>query len=106
MYAAQSLCVIHAPLRFRKPYNLAYFTTSMQALDRLIMKPRVSDKQDESRVLSELEALVENGWKLDEDQTCINKMYHFNTYTKVLVRSLGGYHDLAYIFRIFTTISE
>lgn len=85
---------------------MAYFTTSKQALDRLIMKPTVSDKQDESRVLSELEALVENGWKLDEDQTCINKMYHFNTYTKVLVRSLSGYHDLAYIFRIFTTISE
>lgn len=34
---------------------------------------------------AELDALLENGWKLDEEQIRLEKTYHFKTYTKVAV---------------------
>ncbi|KAL2056471.1 hypothetical protein ABVK25_003495 [Lepraria finkii] len=69
---------------FEHVHNLANFTTSNQTLNNLIMQPKFSEGQDESKVMAELEALVEGGWKLDEEQIGIQRTYHFKTYTKVL----------------------
>ena len=50
------------------------------------MEPKISKGQDESKVKTELQALLENGWKLNDEQIQLEKTYHFKTYTKVLVR--------------------
>src|SRR5450755_1895175 len=87
-YAARSLRINHALtpfLQFRARHNLANFTTSKQTLNNSVMQPRFSEGQDESKMMAELRALVENGWKLDAEQIGVQKTYHFNVYTKVLV---------------------
>jgi hypothetical protein len=48
------------------------------------MELHISQGQDEDQVKNELQALLKNGWKLNEDQE-IEKTYHFKLYTKVLV---------------------
>ena len=91
---------------FEHVHNLANFTTSNQTLNNLIMQPKFSEGQDESKVMAELEALVEGGWKLDGEQIGIQRTYHFKTYTKVLVGDTTNCHSIAKIFRTFTTILE
>jgi hypothetical protein len=49
------------------------------------MEPKFSEGQDRETVMTELNALIKNGWELDEEKI-IKKTYHFGTYTKVLVR--------------------
>ena len=49
------------------------------------MQPKFSEGQDESKMMAELMALVENGWKLDAEQIGVQKTYQFKAYTKVLV---------------------
>lgn len=48
------------------------------------MQPKFSEGQEESTVMRKLNALVKNGWELDE-QIGVQKTYHLKTYTKVLV---------------------
>ena len=49
------------------------------------MQPKSSEGQEESKMMAEMMALVENGWKLDAEQIGVQKTYHFKLYTKVLV---------------------
>lgn len=63
------------------------------------MQPKFSEGQDESKVMAELEALVESGWKLDEEQIGVQRTYHFKTYTKVLVGDSTNCHSLAKNFQ-------
>lgn len=49
------------------------------------MPPQISEGQNATQVNAELKALLENGWKLDEEQTQMEKTYHFKIYTKVAV---------------------
>lgn len=49
------------------------------------MQPKFSEGQEESKMMAELMALVENGWTLDAEQIGVRKTYHFKLYTKVLV---------------------
>lgn len=105
--AAQSLCILHVPpLQFRIPHNLANFTTSKQALVNSIMQPKFSENQDGGKVMAELDVLVENGWKLDEEQIGVQKTYHFKNYTKVLVGGSAIFHGLAEHVRTFTITLE
>jgi hypothetical protein len=39
------------------------------------MPPESSEGQEESRVMAELNAFVNNGWELDEEQIGIQKTY-------------------------------
>ena len=61
------------------------------------MKPKITEGQEKSRVTSEAEALLDNGWILDDEEMGVKKKYHFKTYTKVLVRGLS---------RIFTILAD
>jgi len=58
------------------------------------MQPKVSEGQEESTVMRKLNALVKNGWELDEDQIGVQKTYHLKTYTKVLVGNVTNRHRL------------
>ena len=49
------------------------------------MQPKLSEGQDESRVMAEAKALLEDGWILDNEERGVKKTYHFKTYTKALV---------------------
>ena len=51
------------------------------------MELHISQGQDENQVKDELQALLRNGWELNEDQE-IEKTYHFKLYTKVLVSTI------------------
>jgi 4a-hydroxytetrahydrobiopterin dehydratase len=51
-----------------------------------MMQPKIPEGQDEAKIKGELEALIQNGWKLDEEQIRLEKTYYFKTYTKVIVR--------------------
>ena len=50
-----------------------------------IMQPKISEGQDENKLIAEAKALVENGWTLDDEEMGVKKTYHFKTYTKALV---------------------
>lgn len=54
------------------------------------MQPKLSEGQDEIRVTAEAKALLENGWRLDDEEVGVKKTYHFKTYTKALVLSVSG----------------
>jgi 4a-hydroxytetrahydrobiopterin dehydratase len=73
--------------QMRTPPGLANFSTSkrMSSNNSSVMQPKISKGQDESKVTTELQALLENGWKLNDEQIQLEKTYHFKTYTKVLV---------------------
>ena len=49
------------------------------------MQPKISEGQDENKLIAEAKALVENGWTLDDEEMGVKKTYHFKTYTKALV---------------------
>lgn len=49
------------------------------------MQPKFSEGQDESELTEALDALVQNGWKLDEEESGVRKTYYLKTYTKVMV---------------------
>lgn len=70
------------------------------------MPPRFSEGQNEQELTVALNTLIENGWKLDDEQSGVRKTYHLKTYTKVIVsRSL--YPELSHIpaesYRIYIT---
>lgn len=44
------------------------------------MQPKLSKGQDEAQVTTELNALINGGWSLNEEQTGVKKTYHFKTY--------------------------
>ncbi|THC99425.1 hypothetical protein EYZ11_001063 [Aspergillus tanneri] len=41
---------------------------------------------DTSEVLPQVEKLLEDGWVLNEEGNGLKKRFHFNTFTKVMVR--------------------
>ena len=49
------------------------------------MQPKISEGQDENKLIAEAEALLGNGWMLDDEEMGVRKRYHFKTYTKALV---------------------
>jgi len=53
---------------------------------------QIAKGQNEQNVRTEVEALLQDGWKLN-DKGELEKTYHFKTYTKVLV----GARDLSII---------
>jgi 4a-hydroxytetrahydrobiopterin dehydratase len=59
------------------------------------MQLKFSKGQDESKVTADVNALVESGWELDEEQIGVQKTYHFKTYTKVMVGDSTNYHGLS-----------
>ena len=70
---------------FRPRLVLTNFTTFKRTYSISSMQPKLSEGQDESRVLAEAKALLENGWILDDEEVGVKKTYHFKTYTKALV---------------------
>ena len=50
------------------------------------MQPKISQGNDDNRVMAEAKALIENGWILDDEAMGVKKTFHFKTYTKSLVR--------------------
>ncbi|KAM0798045.1 pterin-4-alpha-carbinolamine dehydratase family protein [Usnea florida] len=69
---------------FQTRQVLPNFTTSKRISNISSMQPKLSEGQDESRVLAEAKALLENGWILDDEEVGVKKTYHFKTYTKAL----------------------
>ena len=60
------------------------------------MQPKVSEGQDKSNVIAETNALLENGWRLDNEEMGVNRTFYFKTYTKALVRGrIRGHAALA-----------
>ena len=49
------------------------------------MQLKISHGQDESKIATKVNALIDSGWKLDEEQMSVQKTYYFKTYTKVMV---------------------
>ena len=47
--------------------------TPKQTPNNSVMQPKFSEGQDESKVTIELNALIESGWKLDEEQIGVEK---------------------------------
>ena len=79
-------CHIVTPLStFRTRQVLTNFTASKRTSIISSMQPKLSEGQDESRVMAEARALLENGWILDDEEVGVKKTYHFKTYTKALV---------------------
>ena len=70
---------------FQTRQVLTNFTTSKRISNDSSMQPKLSEGQDESRVMAEAKALLENGWTLDDEEVGVKKTYHFKTYTKALV---------------------
>ena len=72
---------------FRTRQGLTNFIASKQQsiISIKLMQPKISEGQDESRVIAEAKALHENGWRLDDEEMGVKKTYHFKTYTKALV---------------------
>jgi hypothetical protein len=58
---------------------------NMQTTKNISLQPRISEGEDEFQVKKDLEALVENGWELNEEQIQLERTYYFKTYTKVMV---------------------
>ena len=52
------------------------------------MSPQFSSGADERKLSEELDALLKEGWTLDEEQMGLKKTFYFKTYTKVLVRMI------------------
>ena len=50
------------------------------------MQLKISDGQDESKLMTQLKAVLETGWKLDDEEMGVKKKYYFKTYTKALVQ--------------------
>ena len=70
---------------FRTRQCLTNFNTSNHQSIISSMHPKLSEGQEESRVIAEAKALLENGWILDDEEAGVKKTYHFKTYTKALV---------------------
>ena len=70
---------------FRTRQVVTNFTTSKQISNISSMQPKLSERQDESSVMAEAKALLENGWIMDDEEVGVKKTYHFKTYTKALV---------------------
>ena len=70
---------------FRTRPGLTNCIASKQQSISSIMQPKISEGQDESRLIAEAKALRENGWRLDDEAMGVKKTYHFKTYTKALV---------------------
>ena len=51
-----------------------------------MMPPSICEGQDAHKVMTEAEALLERGWKIDDDEMGVEKRYYFKTYSKALVR--------------------
>lgn len=85
--AARSLmCSPSTPLStLRTRQRLANFTTSKHQSIISIMQPKITEGQDESKVMAEAKALLDSGWTLDEEEMGVKKTYYFKTYTKALV---------------------
>jgi len=67
---------------------LALIRIRPQMLSRTTrMELHISRGEDEDQVKAELQALLQNGWILNEDQE-IERTYHFKLYTKVLVSAV------------------
>lgn len=49
------------------------------------MEPKISAREDTSKLIGETNALLEAGWTLDKKQIGIKKIYYFKTYIKALV---------------------
>jgi hypothetical protein len=49
------------------------------------MEPNLSAGANTAQLIGEVEALLANGWMLDEEQRGLQKTYYFKTYTKCLV---------------------
>ena len=64
---------------------LTNFPTSKQISIISSMQPKLSEGQDDSRVMAEAKALLDDGWILDNEEEGVKKTYHFKTYTKALV---------------------
>lgn len=68
---------------FQTRQVLTNFTISKRSIIPS-MQPKLSEGQDEIRVTAEAKALLENGWRLDDEEVGVKKTYHFKTYTKAL----------------------
>lgn len=80
-------------LRFCLRHNLTTLATPRKRSISLTMPPRISEGNNAAQVNAELETLFKNGWKLDEEQIQLEKIYHFKTYTKVAVSKSSDCHD-------------
>ncbi|MCJ1344649.1 hypothetical protein MMC31_002852 [Peltigera leucophlebia] len=65
---------------------MANLTPSKQTSTRVVpeIQPRFAPGSTEAQLMAEAKALVEGGWKLDDEQRGLEKTFHFNTYTKAL----------------------
>ncbi|KAF2013584.1 pterin-4-alpha-carbinolamine dehydratase [Aaosphaeria arxii CBS 175.79] len=43
-----------------------------------------SKEEDKAQIKAEVDSLLENGWKFDENETQLEKTYYLKLYTKVL----------------------
>lgn len=73
--------------RYRVHYfGMANLTPSKQTSSNVPdIQPRFASGTDEAQLMAEAKALLEGGWKLDEEQRGVEKTFYFNTYTKALV---------------------
>ena len=51
------------------------------------MNPKFSPGVDEKRLSGEVDALLKDGWTLDEEQIGLEKTFYFKTYTKCMVHT-------------------
>lgn len=59
----------------------------MQMSSQTATQPAIAKGEDEAKIKSELNALLETEWKLNDEQIQLEKTYYFKAYTKVLVRN-------------------
>jgi hypothetical protein len=76
-------------------HHLLISATRRRLSTSSIMDPKISEGENEAQVKADLKALLENGWKLDEEQIQLEKTYYFKTYTKVAVSKTPCCHFIA-----------
>lgn len=85
--ASRSLtCLPSTPLSISKTRQR--FITPVHRSIASTMQPKISDGQDESKLMTQLKAVLETGWKLDDEEMGVKKKYYFKTYTKALVQGI------------------
>lgn len=65
---------------------------SRQMSSSSAIRPAIAKGEDEAKVKGEIERLLESEWRLNEEQSQLEKTYYFKAYTKVLVRRLSTLH--------------
>ena len=84
---------------FQKCQGVTNLTTSSKQHSIILsmQQSKISEMQDESKVKAETKALLEKGWRLDDEEVGLQKTYHFKTYTKALVK-FGVFPELRELY--------